>query len=96
MDHLIAALPLIISAVVPPLFTTFRATILSSVDPKWFPLLLSLGGGIVGALSHLAGVDAALLSAQTTDPALWQTTITGVTSGLASVGIHQIFKQREK
>lgn len=94
MDQLIAVIPLIISAVVPILVGLGRNWITAKVDPKYFPVLLSLGGGVVGALAHFAGVDAAILSAQTTDISLWQTTITGVTSGLASVGIHQIYKQQ--
>ncbi len=96
MDQLIAAIPLIISAIVPPLVALGRSWFISSVDPKWYPIFLSVGGGLVGALAHLAGVDAAILSAQTTDVSLWQTTLTGVTSGLASVGIHQIYKQQVK
>lgn len=96
MDQLIAAIPLIISASIPPLLSFGRGWFLTHVDPKWYPILLSVGGGVIGALAHFAGVDAAILSAQTTDVSLWQTTITGVTSGLASVGIHQIYKQQVK
>ncbi len=96
MDQLIAAIPLIISAIIPPLVALGRSWFLTNINPKFFPIFLSLGGGLVGALAHLAGVDAAVLSAQTTDISLWQTTLTGVTSGLASVGIHQIYKQQVK
>lgn len=96
MDQLIAAIPLLLSAIIPPLVSLGRSWIVSHIDPRWFPVLLSLGGGVVGALAHFAGVDAAILSHQTTDVSLWQTTLTGVTSGLASVGIHQIYKQQVK
>lgn len=94
MNQLIATLPLIISAVVPVLVGLARGWIVNHVDPKYFPALLSVGGGLVGALANLAGVDAAVLSHQTTDITLWQSTITGVMSGLSAVGIHQIYKQQ--
>lgn len=96
MNEFIAMLPLIISAAIPPLVSLARSLFVLHVNPKWFPVLLPIGGGLVGALANLLGVDATILASQTSDPQAWQTVITGITSGLASVGIHQIYKQQVK
>lgn len=96
MNQFIALIPLLISALVPPVVSFGRSWFLSHVDPKWFPVILPIAGGLVGALAHFVGVDASILSHQTADAQAWETVITGITSGLASIGIHQIYKQQVK
>ncbi len=96
MEQLISAIPLIAAAVVPPLVAMFRAYIAKVVSDHWIPVLLPIGGGVVAALAHLAGVDATLLKDAPIDPTAWQTVITGIVSGFAAIGVHQIKRQVDK
>ncbi len=96
MEQLISAIPLIAAAVVPPLIALFRAYVSQVVPDRLIPVLLPIGGGVVAALAHLAGVDATLLKDTPTDPTAWGTVITGIVSGFAAIGIHQVKRQAEK
>lgn len=96
MEQVIQALPLLISAAVTVIIAAVRGFVVQHVPSKYFPALLSIGGGLVGAAAHLTGVDATALQHINTDASLWQSTITGVLSGAAATGLHQISKQMSK
>lgn len=96
MEPLIAALPLIAAAIVPPIVAVLREQIVKLVPSRWFPVLLPIGGGILAGIANLLGVDAAILQTTATDVSAWNTVITGIVSGSAAVGIHQVGKQLKK
>lgn len=96
MAELVTALPLILAAIVPPVFGAIRAFLGEAIPDKWIPVILPIGGGIVAALAHLVGVDASILASVSRDPQVWETVVQGVVVGSAGVGVHQIKAQRNK
>ena len=96
MEAIVETLPLILAAIVPPLFAAVKKYLGEAIPEAWIPVLLPIGGGIVAGLAHLVGVDATLLAEVSRDPAVWETVVQGVLVGSASVGVHQIKRQRDK
>ena len=96
MDQLIATIPLIAAIVVPPVVALLRQWIVKIIPTKWFPVLLPMAGGIVAGAAHIFGVDAGDLQADPSSVAAWEAVITGMVTGSAAVGVHQIAKQRKK
>lgn len=96
MDQLIATLPLLISLLVPPLFALARGWFGGIVPDRLVPVVLPIGGGVVAGIAHLLGVDASILANYSSDPNAWETVITGIMSGLAAIGVHQIKRQGDK
>ncbi len=87
LNLLIGALPLI----VPPVVALVREHVTRIVPDRWVPVLLATAGGGVGATASLAGVDAPADLAAAGEAA-W----VGVVIGLASVGVHQVWRQLGK
>lgn len=96
MDKLIETLPLIIALVVPPLFALVRGYVTRVVPDRFIPVFLPIAGGVVAGIASLFGVDASALSQASSDSGVWQTVITGILTGSAAVGIHQIKRQADK
>lgn len=96
MEQLVASIPLLISILVPPLFALTRGWFGGIVPDRLVPVLLPIGGGVVAGIAHLVGVDATILANYSSDPNAWETVITGIMSGLAAVGVHQIKRQGDK
>lgn len=96
MEAIVQALPLIIAAIVPPLFAAVRTYITAVVPDKFIPLLLPIGGGVLAGIAAMLGIDASVLATVSTDPGAWETVTQGVLIGSASVGLHQAAKQIKK
>lgn len=96
MEPFLEALPLILAAIVPPLFAAVRKFLGEVIPATWIPVLLPVAGGVVAGIAHALGVDAAALQTTSFDPTIWQTVVEGILVGSASVGIHQIKRQRDK
>lgn len=96
MDQLIAALPLILAAVVPPLVAAVRGFLGEKIPAKWIPVILPIGGGIVAGVASMLGVDASALQTTSATPDTWSTVIQGILVGSAAVGVHQIKRQASK
>lgn len=95
MESIFQAIPLIAAAVAPLLVSFIRKRV-EIVPDKYVPILLPVVGAAVGILASLAGYDLGNFNAVTADPAMWNSVVTGILSGLASNGVHQIGKQLKK
>ncbi len=87
LNMIVMALPLI----VPPAVSFIREHVDRLVPDRWVPVLLASAGGGLGATASVIGVDAPADLASASEAA-W----IGVVIGLASVGVHQVFRQLKK
>lgn len=94
MDLLLQILPLVLAVLVPVGISQVKGNVLSAIPSKYIPALLAVGGGIVGAAAAFFEVPIGDLS--TGDVSVWEAAITGILIGAASVGMHEVNKQRKK
>lgn len=95
MESIIEAIPLLIAALVPPLLAWVRRRV-EIVPDRYIPILLPVAGALVAIGAEFAGFNLGSFDAATADLSAWQTVVTGILSGLAANGVHQIAKQRAK
>lgn len=95
MESILEALPLIIAALVPPLLAWVRRKV-EIVPDQYIPILLPVAGAVVAIGAEFAGFNLGSFDAATADLSAWQTVVTGILSGLAANGVHQIGKQVRK
>lgn len=93
---LISALPLIAAAIVPPTIAFINKKVGEYVPRKFYPILLPIAGALVAGTAKALGFDIGEFDASTADLTMWQTVVTGLLVGSASVGLHQIPKQMAK
>lgn len=94
MELFLQILPLVLAVLVPVGINAVKGNILSAVPSMYIPALLSIGGGIIGAAAAFFEVPIGDLA--TGDVSIWEGAITGILIGAASVGMHQINRQRKK
>ena len=95
MNVLLETLPLILAAVVPPLVSSLRLSVLSKVPSRWLPVLIPTAIGFLSGLAGMIGVelDPGALSSSVGDPSFWTDVVQGTMIGSAGVGLHQIKRQ---
>jgi len=87
METILNFLPAILPIVIPPLVGVVRKQLGDLIPAKYIPMALGLGGALIGGLAGLVGVEAGDLATAGIDA--WN----GAIIGLASVGVHQLYKK---
>lgn len=85
-------LPVALPAVASAAVAFFRANILSKVPSKWLPMVMNVGGAVMGTFGKMyaPGVEGITMTG------LSQGAVQGLLVALAANGIHQLVKQTAK
>lgn len=92
-DALVSMVPILAAGLASALVAATRKWVAQAIDPKYFPALLPIAGGLVALAAKALGLDIGDVNAETADLDWWQTTVAGVITGGFTVGLHQIAKQ---
>lgn len=94
-ESLIAALPLLLAAVVPPIVAGLRATIAGKIHGTWLPILIPITAGLLTGIANLSGLPLGLGTSEleVAPIPVWESVFAGLLIGLGGLGVHRIKRQ---
>lgn len=93
---LTSILTVVLPAVVTGVVGVVRTNVAPLIPDKFVPAALAVAGGLVGAVGAAVGVEIPIVDLIQGPASVWESAAYGIVTALASVGVHQVFKQGAK